>query len=282
MRTRNFSLGIPSTFQNDLTWNSNSVPVIDYDKTLEQALTEASCYIARCRVPNGLRQVLHYSATKDSWVRRSNLPSWVLEWTHQKDRLQDPCCSFAEASPQFSKGIGSLSLYIRNSTCFNLPLQHRALGAGNCSTHCSFGCRWSRNWIFWKSLMKSASTNGTYNLPVNTRGLSDEELIDVYRTVYSLRLYESLKAANLWSDQHYDVSVLFNTLNRFNMALHQHESRSTIHSRFLLNIFRMIRAFGLSKDFFSEMKFARFCSARNRYCPNCNKARWCFAWSSTL
>lgn len=120
--------------------------------------------------------------------------------------------------------------------------------------------------------MKSASTNGTYNLPINTKGLSDEELIGVYRTVYSPRLYENLKAANLWSNQHHHVSVLFNIYDRFNMALHQHESRSTIHSRFLLNIIRMIRTFGLGKDFFSEMKFARFCSARNRYCPNCDKS----------
>ncbi|TGO48783.1 hypothetical protein BOTNAR_0459g00040 [Botryotinia narcissicola] len=64
------------------------IPVVDYTKSVEDVLHEAALFTSSFRSLHGLLKVLYNADVKASYTRRSNLPSWVPDWTLDTSSLQ--------------------------------------------------------------------------------------------------------------------------------------------------------------------------------------------------
>ncbi|TGO66563.1 hypothetical protein BELL_0947g00020 [Botrytis elliptica] len=66
------------------------IPVVDYTKSVEDVFIEAACFTSSFRSIRGLSKILYHADVNASHTRRSNLPSWVPDWTLDENSLQGP------------------------------------------------------------------------------------------------------------------------------------------------------------------------------------------------
>ncbi|KAF7881807.1 uncharacterized protein EAF02_006495 [Botrytis sinoallii] len=66
----------------------NYIPVVDYTKSVEDVLNEAARFTSSFRSIHGLLNILYNADVNASYTRRSNLPSWVPDWTLDTSSLQ--------------------------------------------------------------------------------------------------------------------------------------------------------------------------------------------------
>lgn len=64
------------------------IPVVDYTKSVEDVLHDAALFTSSFRSMRGLLKILYNADVKASYTRRSNLASWVPDWTLDTISLQ--------------------------------------------------------------------------------------------------------------------------------------------------------------------------------------------------
>lgn len=255
---------------------SKYIPVADYTKSAEEVFTEAACYIAcydtPCGLRSGLRQVLHYAATKAPHIKSSNLPSWVPDWTLDISSLQDPC--WASDNDTMDAFNATLPAGFKHVAGF-IPVYPHIL-----------------SFFYLQNCYKLEIVERTNDLVVNElpnehakQALNDsvsQELKRVYSSTWNEEefsyiyqaahyLWQSLQANNMWPDPSEDFSCLLRTWERI-LKFDRVRTRATYANGTLFEkVVRMVMRYGISKDLSSGMTFARFRSGRIGIVPTGTK-----------
>ncbi|KAF7930514.1 uncharacterized protein EAE98_004914 [Botrytis deweyae] len=265
----------------------NYIPVVDYTKSVDDVLNEAARFTSSFRSIHGLLKILYNADVNASYTRRSNLPSWVPDWTLDTSSLQGlpwffdetdirNICEDTQAEKSISITINGISRRILQLN--SIPVYPHILSFvyDGSSYELQVVEKVARVVVEDELAYESARQKLTESV-INMFKLRDDsgmqhqlEHKDVFRLICSL--WESLGAAGIypitsedlpWYPEDAVIGYLSNFTRDSMYTFDSFKSPSKPYSNFLINIIIIALRGKASLDIFRGMKFASFYPSRD-------------------